>query len=460
MVSRRTLLVLLTFLPTLVHAQARGPVGLWGGELAGAPMLAGQLVLTRTGGSWLARLAGLEAASSSTGDSALIAFPAEQGTLRLGGLDRSGTPRAFWIQPAGEGPPYATPVRLVAAGVDVWRGTVDPLPSRFSLSLQITRDSSGGLHGVFRNPDFNWNGRGRGYRIVERDGELAFLDASGREQLVQPWDSAGGTITFDFGTPLILTRRTPETAPGFTPRIAPGRYDYRMPADLGDGWPVAAAEAAGIDPRQLEAVVGDIAAADPASDTAPRIHSLLVARHGRLVLDEYFRGYAADRLHDLRSASKSFTSVMLGIAMVDHPALGPATTLRSVFADAPIDPPDHRGAAAHPQLGPRLRRQRRRLSRARGPDAGGVARLVRFRPGAATGKSTGQQLCLLLGRDQSRRRRDRCGHWRMAAGLLRPHRGRAARDRALCDEPDARRSGLLRLAGFACGRATSSSSAR
>jgi CubicO group peptidase (beta-lactamase class C family) len=41
---------------------------------------------------------------------------------------------------------------------------------------------------------------------------------------------------------------------------------------------------------------------------------MIVARHGRLVAEGYFNGYARDTLHDLRSTGKSFTSALTGIA--------------------------------------------------------------------------------------------------------------------------------------------------
>src|ERR1041385_9415528 len=46
-----------------------------------------------------------------------------------------------------------------------------------------------------------------------------------------------------------------------------------------------------------------------------QIHSLLIARHGKLVVDEYFHGYHRDQPHDTRSASKSWTATLIGAAM-------------------------------------------------------------------------------------------------------------------------------------------------
>jgi len=48
---------------------------------------------------------------------------------------------------------------------------------------------------------------------------------------------------------------------------------------------------------------------------APEIHALLVARHGRLVLEEYFHGFSRDKLHTLRSAGKSISGTVIGAAI-------------------------------------------------------------------------------------------------------------------------------------------------
>lgn len=47
----------------------------------------------------------------------------------------------------------------------------------------------------------------------------------------------------------------------------------------------------------------------------PNIHSILVQHNDRLVFEEYFGNHTADSLHDIRSAFKSITSLLTGIAM-------------------------------------------------------------------------------------------------------------------------------------------------
>lgn len=48
---------------------------------------------------------------------------------------------------------------------------------------------------------------------------------------------------------------------------------------------------------------------------APQVHAVLIARHGKLVLEEYFHGEHRDKLHDTRSAAKSVTATVVGAAI-------------------------------------------------------------------------------------------------------------------------------------------------
>ena len=61
----------------------------------------------------------------------------------------------------------------------------------------------------------------------------------------------------------------------------------------------------------------------------PEVHGLLIARHGKLVLEEYFHGEHRDRMHETRSAAKSLTATVIGAAME---ARAPLQLSTSVYA--------------------------------------------------------------------------------------------------------------------------------
>lgn len=48
------------------------------------------------------------------------------------------------------------------------------------------------------------------------------------------------------------------------------------------------------------------------------VHSLLIERHGRVVLDSYFYPFADNRAHNVYSVTKSVTSMLVGIALAEH----------------------------------------------------------------------------------------------------------------------------------------------
>jgi len=76
-------------------------------------------------------------------------------------------------------------------------------------------------------------------------------------------------------------------------------------------WPVSTPEEQGLDPKVLADVVDLIRK----NEILPRLHYLIIVRHGRLVLEENFHGWGPGKLHTLQSVSKSFTSALVGIAI-------------------------------------------------------------------------------------------------------------------------------------------------
>jgi CubicO group peptidase (beta-lactamase class C family) len=59
----------------------------------------------------------------------------------------------------------------------------------------------------------------------------------------------------------------------------------------------------------------DLSAARAAAATLPQLHSLLVSHRGALVLEHYAPGHRATRLANIKSASKSIISTLVGIAI-------------------------------------------------------------------------------------------------------------------------------------------------
>jgi CubicO group peptidase (beta-lactamase class C family) len=95
-----------------------------------------------------------------------------------------------------------------------------------------------------------------------------------------------------------------------------------MPAKLDDGWTLAAPGDVGLDGARLCTIEERLKFTD--SD----IHAVVIARHGKLAFEQYFAGidqpwgkpearyhYDATTLHDMRSATKSVTSLLVGLAI-------------------------------------------------------------------------------------------------------------------------------------------------
>jgi CubicO group peptidase (beta-lactamase class C family) len=88
------------------------------------------------------------------------------------------------------------------------------------------------------------------------------------------------------------------------------------------GWAIASPESVGIDGASLCGIAARLKAGDA------DVHAVVVARYGKLVFEQYFRGYDepwdapngqhdfdATTRHDMRSASKSVVSLLVGIAI-------------------------------------------------------------------------------------------------------------------------------------------------
>ncbi|HTG55020.1 MAG TPA: serine hydrolase [Niabella sp.] len=94
------------------------------------------------------------------------------------------------------------------------------------------------------------------------------------------------------------------------PRISNTNYTYKQPPKLKDGLATGNLENTGLDRTLLTEMIKKII-----DGTYPNVHSVLIIKDGKLVFEEYFYEYDRNKLHELRSATKSFVSALTGIAI-------------------------------------------------------------------------------------------------------------------------------------------------
>lgn len=323
-------------------------IGLWRFQTKFASPYQGPLVITRAGSRWHTALAD-ESADARTQDGQIrFDFPHHRGRFFASPGSGSGAIGGFWLQdiggvsdpnvPEGAVQPLASPLTLTLGKDGAWRGWVRPLDRRFTIYLQVFRDDKG-LVGAFRNPQINSNGGTSQFRVA-RDGDKIHFSAKpdpnndeithdanilhAPDRLQLDWDDLGHAIEF--------MRIMPGDASEFFTR-PPGEpsYVYRVPARTGDGWQPARAGAVGMDEAALTKFVQSLVDADPAARRPQLIHSVLIAYRGKLVLEEYFHGFNRDTPHDIRSAGKTFASVMLGAAMMQHAHIAPGSSIYDIM---------------------------------------------------------------------------------------------------------------------------------
>lgn len=298
-------------------------VGVWKAKRRFGPDARGPLLLARGAAGWTADFVGRR-----------LAVREERGELSFT-LDGAGGFRGrragdaivgHWSQPRSvvHGMAFATPVRLVADGEARWRGEVAPLDDELTLYLVIARRPDGALAAFLRNPERNLGAR---YDLdrVERDGSTVRL--LGRRALTAHLDGETLTLALPERGGSYDFRRDGDASEVYPRGRRPARYAYQPPPALADGWPTAALADVAISRAGVEAFVQHLIDQPIDSVHAPEVHGVLIARHGKLVLEEYFHGEHRDHLHDTRSAAKSLTALIAGAAL----RTGPLTLASRVY---------------------------------------------------------------------------------------------------------------------------------
>ncbi len=299
--------------------------GLWEAKQRFGPDIRGSLLMRQTGGEWHAEIAGRIVQAKVAGDSISFELADGKGAFQ-GKFDARRTKIAgHWIQPptVASGTPYASPVTLTKDRQNVWRGTVSPLDDAFTYYLMVKVRDDGSVGVFLKNPERNL---GRFIRVdhIEREGAAIKLFAAdsatekGRVLVEGKYDAEQDIMTLSSlrGGTFDFRRVGANEASDFYPRGRPtGTYVYAPPPAFDDGWQIASLEEVGISREGIQKFIQMMVDTPINSLGSQEMHGVLIARHGKLVLEEYFHGEHRDKPHDTRSAAKSLTATLIGASI-------------------------------------------------------------------------------------------------------------------------------------------------
>ena len=323
--------------------------GLWKAKRWFGPFARGTLVIERTGGTYTAEMIGKTIPVRVEKDALSFDLPNGQGSFR-GKLQPEGSLLGHWYPPPSSALmttfKFASPVRLTPDGPDRWRGEVVPFEDEFTFYLLAQKRSDGTVGALLRNPERDF-GTWLGVDRLVREGNVVKLlgkrpgQTEERELAGGTYDAESEVITLQFpqrGGSYDFRREGDES--DFYPRGKnPGRYVYSPPPHRDDGWPTGTLEEADIDRPAIEKLIQKIIDTPMDSADSPQVHGLLIARHGKLVLEEYFHGEHRDKLHETRSAAKSLTATVVGAALQAGAPLALSTPVHKIMNGGAF-PPD------------------------------------------------------------------------------------------------------------------------
>ena len=308
-------------------ASADELVGLWKAKKRFGPDARGPLIIQKDGAAYIADMMGRSMPVRMDQGELTFDLPDNQGMFR--GKFKAKNILGHWFRPGTlvNGSPFtspvaASPVLLKPDGPDRWSGIVVPMQDEFTFYLMVEKRPDGSVGILLRNPERDF-GNLIGVERLTREGTVVKLigkrrgQKEDRELATGTFDPANQVLTLFFlsrGLSYDFMREGDESD-FYSRGKNPGRYSYRPPLARDDGWPTGTLEEANIDRAAIEKLIQMIGETPETTADTPQIHGILIARHGKLVLEEYFHGFSRDMLHNTRSASKSVAATLVGAAM-------------------------------------------------------------------------------------------------------------------------------------------------
>lgn len=294
--------------------------GLWAAKRDFTPDVGGTLRISNIDGHIRADFSGFSVDVTRHGNDLDFELPGNRGYFR--GSMTGNEIKGHWVQPRTQSnfAPYASPVFLQALAAGRWQGEVTLLNDSLHFYLMLQAEADGSVTGFMRNPEANI---GRFYtiaRVVRTGNAIQFFDGNDRLRLEGFYHESTGQLSVHFpynGGTYDFERADDDPGVAFYPRPKTDPpYEYVQPI-AGEGWETASLPETGISEKPIEDMIRMIINTPQNAVDAPYLHAFLLARHGKLVLEEYFHGYTREQPHGTRSASKSITATLAGIAVND-----------------------------------------------------------------------------------------------------------------------------------------------
>jgi CubicO group peptidase (beta-lactamase class C family) len=354
-----------------VAGSAEELIGVWAHDLVHGTTATGPIELTEQNGAWTLSAMGKRGAcqpdaatngqaggkangkGNNAGAGKLPALACALGdsghSLRLPGggpATNGGEVTGLWMQP--EVPSlargsYVTQVTLRAQAAGRFTGESSLLAPRLHFVLAIGKRPSGEITAFVRERERNL-GRFLGLIQVRRTGDRVELAGAGgmslEAKLVAAASAPEGRQVLEIPLPdspfvLRLVRQERGDVVGaelFPPASPPPPRDaaakLAAPEQTNDGWAVASPEEVAMASAPLAQLGNELARQVPGAWTDLAVHSVVVAKRGKLVYERYFIGHGRDDTHDIRSVGKSYGTTLLGTAVdrrelsLDEPVLG------------------------------------------------------------------------------------------------------------------------------------------
>lgn len=203
--------------------------------------------------------------------------------------------------------------------VGLWQGFMDFCGRQVRVEIEISQNPDGELSGLVDLRDsatldvpVQVKLVGDTVKVTTRSGPLFEGILRPDFQAIQGELFAGTT---DSWHKLILEKNNEAFRVFAVPRLtdigtAQLDYVYQRPLAVEDGWSVSSLSAENIDETKIGRLVESFL-----REEQGRPEAILIARNGKLVLEEYFYGSSRDRLHPIQSVTKSVMSLLFGIAL-------------------------------------------------------------------------------------------------------------------------------------------------